>query len=62
MFDKAVSYYSLAIEAASSDIINMDPTILSKYYMFRSQAFEKLNMAEHAKLDLIKIQEADPNY
>ena len=30
--------------------------------MARAQAFEALGMGEHAKLDHLKIQEADPNY
>ena len=62
VFDKAATYYGLAIEAAAADVINTDPMTLSKYYLARAQAFDALGMTEHARLDHLKIQEADPNY
>lgn len=62
VLDKAITYFGLAIEGGAADALNIAPATLSKYYLHRAQTFEALGMEEHAKLDLQKIQEADPNF
>lgn len=62
MYDKALIYFGLAIEYASSDVLTIKETKLAEYYMHRSSVFEALGMLEHAKLDLQKIMDADPTF
>ena len=62
IYDKALIYFGIAIEYASSDVLSIKETKLAEYYMHRSSVFEALGMLEHAKLDIQKILDADPSF
>lgn len=62
IYDKALTYFGLAIEYASADVLKIDEKKLAEYFMHRSSVFEALGMLEHAKIDLQKIMDADPNF
>jgi tetratricopeptide (TPR) repeat protein len=62
VYDKALIYFGMAIEYASSDVLSIQETKLAEYYMHRSSVFEALGMLEHSKLDLQKILDADPTF
>ena len=51
-YDKALTFFGLAIEMGVSQIPTVDPKTVAEYYMHRSSVFEALGMLDHAKLDL----------
>jgi len=52
----------MAIEQASLDALVVESTTLAEYYMHRASIYEALGMLEHAKLDLMRITDADPSF
>ena len=62
MNDRALTYFGLAVDGGIADVLNIECCTLSKYYLHRSQVFEALDMNEHAKLDLQKVYQADPQF
>lgn len=51
-YDKALTFFGLAIELATSQIPAVESKIVAEYYMHRSSIFEALGMLDHARLDL----------
>ena len=60
-YDQALVHFSMAIDLAKEDLINMDPEILASYYMHRAAVYEAIGCIAQAKRDHQLILEADPN-
>ena len=55
-------FFTMCIEYAMDDLLQLEPARLAEYYMHRAAVYEALGLLEHSQMDFQHILEADPNF